>query len=265
MNPTINSSDVNVPDRQATARVPQVPWGWRDMLLAIAVAAAGIVVLNLIVLAVERLLHVPVRNSGDLLAIFVIVQDLVVVATAWLFSVARYRLPWDRLGLRPYSTAAGCLLSISLLLASYVIRLLYGVLAVTFGWQIQQQQVVNQLDMHGTGFLLTFVGVAIVAPIAEEIFFRGFLYGGLRSRLGVAGAMVVSAAFFTTLHLSIDLFIPIFILGLFLAWLYESTGSLYPGMFLHAANNAISLVLLFVIQAMGGMPALPLQTLYLLR
>ena len=70
--------------------------------------------------------------------------------------------------------------------------------------------------------------------------------------------MIFSAAFFTTLHLSIDLFVPIFILGLLLAWLYEITGSLYPGICLHAANNGIALLVLLILQATNLWPNLPI-------
>ena len=99
--------------------------------------------------------------------------------------------------------------------------------------------------------MLTLIAVAVLAPIAEEIFFRGFLYGGLRRRMGALGAMLTSTLLFTALHFSLDAFIPIFVLGLFLAWLYERTGSLYPGMLLHAANNGLALVLLAILQMAG--------------
>jgi uncharacterized protein len=67
--------------------------------------------------------------------------------------------------------------------------------------------------------------------------------------------MIISTLFFTALHFTLDQFIPIFILGVFLAWLYEYTGSLYPGIFLHIANNAISLIILALARAYN----LPLQ------
>jgi membrane protease YdiL (CAAX protease family) len=76
----------------------------------------------------------------------------------------------------------------------------------------------------------------------------------MRGRIGMGGALVGSALFFTALHFTLDQFIPIFILGLFLAWLYEKTGSLYPGICLHIANNALALVALMIIRATGLVP-----------
>ncbi len=233
---------------------PVTPWGVRDVIFAVILAAVGIVVLNLIALAASLALHISIKDSRDIVLAFLVIQDLIVVAAAWLFSVARYHVGWDRLGLRAYVVPVGCTLSALLLVISYVIRIIYGLILMVLGIQTQPQQVLAYLDTQGVGFILSFVAAAVVAPIAEEIFFRGFVYGGLRGRIGVIGAMLVSTLFFTGLHLSLDLFVPIFFLGLFLAWLYEYTGSLFPGIFLHAANNGLSLILLVVLQASGQLP-----------
>lgn len=214
-------------------------------------AAAGILALNLAALAANVALGGSLVKNGTVLTFFVLIQDLIVFGAAALFSVVRYRVGLDALGLRRFDAALGCGLSMGLLVASYVTRLIYGVIAAAFGYQPALQDVLTRLDTSGFGFILTLVAAAVIAPIAEETFFRGFLYGGLRGRIGVPLAMIVSTLFFTALHFSIDLFIPIFILGLFLAWLYEKTGSLYPGILLHASNNAISLVLYVVAKSMG--------------
>ncbi len=221
------------------------------MIGAIVTAAIGILMVDVAVGGASRILHIPLRDNGMLLAFLLVLQDLIVVSTAWIFGLGKYHLMWDRFGFRSFRAATGCTMSVALLMGSYVVRALYGLIAFAFGYRITEQAVLTQLDLRGIGFLTSFVAVAVVAPIAEETFFRGFLYGGLRKRIGIVGAMLVSTAFFTALHLSLELFVPIFVLGLFLAWLYEYTGSLYPGIMLHAANNAISLLLLLLVQQSG--------------
>lgn len=231
-----------------------MPWGTRDIVFAILLAAAGIVALNLLALGINVVLKIPIRENSDILLLFVFVQDLIVLGVAWLFGIAKYQARPEQIGLRGYSVPVGCTLSVLLLITSYIVRLVYGIIVNILGVRLQPQEILMQLDLRGVGFILAFVVVAIVAPVAEEVFFRGFLYGGLRKRIGVAGAIVASTIFFTALHLSAGLFIPIFVLGLFLAWLYEYTGSLYPGMFLHAANNGIALLLLLLLQSTGALP-----------
>ncbi|MCL4489042.1 MAG: CPBP family intramembrane metalloprotease [Chloroflexi bacterium] len=247
-------TDSRLAPAPASRQVPAVPWGILDIVLAIIVAGLAVLVLNLVALGLSLVMGVSLEQNGSALAIFLAVQDLIVVGAALLFSTARYRVGFDRLGLRPFSVPAGCAMVVALLMASYAVRALYAVVAMAFGVQISPQAVLSQLDVRGAGFIFTFIAAAVIAPIAEETFFRGFMYGGLRKRIGVVGAMLVSTIFFTALHLSADLFVPIFFLGLFLAWLYEYTGSLFPGMLLHAANNAISLILLYVAQSSGLFP-----------
>ena len=234
-----------------TVSFPETPWGLRDLLFGILFAGIGIVVLNVAALLLDRFFSVSIQTNNTALMIFVIFQDLIIVVGAWLFSVMRYRVGWERLGLRKFDVAFGCLLSAAMFALSYAIRFVYAFVAVLLGLQLSPQQVIERLDTSVTGFPLTFLAAAVLAPVAEEIFFRGFLYGGLRRRIGVIGAMIASTLFFTALHFSIDVFIPLFFLGLFLAWLYEKTGSLYPGILLHASNNALALIALVILQRMG--------------
>jgi membrane protease YdiL (CAAX protease family) len=229
----------------------QVPWTLRDLFWAIVIAAGGIVALNAAVLVLNGLLQISISQNNTALMLLVIVQDAIIVGAAWTFSVLRYRIGWEQVGLRRFDAAFGCLFSFALLGLSYFIRICYVVTAMALGWRLQPQEVIFRMDVSGWNFFLTFFSVAIVAPLTEEIFFRGFLYAGLRARLGVPSAMLISTLFFTTLHFSVDAFVPIFVLGVFLAWVYEKTGSLYPGILLHAANNGIALIVLALAQALG--------------
>ncbi len=241
---------------QPTSPVPTVPWGIRDIVFAILLGAAGIVALNLLALCVSLILNVRIRQNPDVLMLFVVSQDLIVVGAAWLFGIVKYHARPDQIGLRPFSVPLGCTLGAFLLFVSYIVRIIYALIINVLGVKVAPQEVLMQLDLRGAGFILALIVVAVIAPVAEELFFRGFLYAGLRKRAGVVGAMLISSVFFTALHLSIGLFIPIFVLGLFLAWLYEYTGSLYPGIFLHAANNGIALAILFVLQSTGQLQGL---------
>jgi membrane protease YdiL (CAAX protease family) len=91
--------------------------------------------------------------------------------------------------------------------------------------------------------------VAVGAPLLEEFFFRGLLYGALRRRFGIAVGVLASAAVFSLLHPQLPLgFLPIFVLGAVFAAVYEWRQSLVPGMVMHALNNGfvwVALNLLF--------------------
>lgn len=93
------------------------------------------------------------------------------------------------------------------------------------------------------GLALLALAVAVLAPLFEEAFFRGFLYRALRERLGVSGAVLASSAVFALVHLSFQTVLPLFALGCILALAYEWTGSLVPSIVLHSLNNAVSMAL----------------------
>jgi membrane protease YdiL (CAAX protease family) len=92
--------------------------------------------------------------------------------------------------------------------------------------------------------LITLVG--FVVPVGEEIFFRGLAFGAFRRALGRHAGVMASAVFFAAAHVQPVEFFPILILGTILAYLYEYTGSLVPGMIAHAVNNLAALALFYV-------------------
>ena len=98
----------------------------------------------------------------------------------------------------------------------------------------------DDLLLPGAYVIFTVIALAVVTPIAEEIFFRGFLLRGLVNRWGVAPGIIVSAAVFAALHFQPPVIAPVFITGLLLGALYWQTGSLWPGIFVHAGQNLIA-------------------------
>jgi hypothetical protein len=77
----------------------------------------------------------------------------------------------------------------------------------------------------------------IAAPIFEEFIFRGLIFGGLRRSLGVGTAALASAAIFALVHPPASV-VPVFVLGLCTAFVYERTRMLAASMIVHALYNA---------------------------
>lgn len=92
-------------------------------------------------------------------------------------------------------------------------------------------------DLEGFGRLIpVLVGVGVLSPLGEEVFFRGFLYPALRMRLGAPIGVGLSAAVFALAHPGTA--VPqAFILGLVAALIVEYTGSLLPGLLAHMGVN----------------------------
>ena len=133
-------------------------------------------------------------------------------------------------------------------IALFMIMLTFGTIVYVFDNQAFVGDVKPFADMAQTrlwwGLL---IGAAIGAPIAEELLFRGLLFGVLRdTRIGFAGTLMVTAAFWAALHMQYSFYglAAIFCIGLYLGWLREKTGSLIPPMVCHALYNGSIVVAL---------------------
>ena len=88
----------------------------------------------------------------------------------------------------------------------------------------------------------------ILGPLVEELFFRGFFYPALRKYFGITASMVVTASLFAGVHESIFSFLPIFFLGLVLAYLYEKRHNIMSCISLHVLHNAIFIGYFFLVK-----------------
>jgi hypothetical protein len=128
----------------------------------------------------------------------------------------------------------------------------YIVFAVVYSSLVHphQKDITRDLGFgHGAlGTIAAGLLIVVAAPVSEEIFFRGFMFGGLRRRLSFPVAGLISAGIFGLFHYtgagSLGVLPQLAFLGLALSWVYEETGSIYPTMAIHALNNAFAFVLL---------------------
>ncbi|MDR1906993.1 MAG: CPBP family intramembrane metalloprotease [Puniceicoccales bacterium] len=100
----------------------------------------------------------------------------------------------------------------------------------------------SQLTHEGQ-FLGIILLVVILAPIAEEIFFRYFLYRSWKAYMSPRRAMLGVAFIFALLHFNLAAFVPLFVMGIFLTLLYERCGNLVPCVLVHGVFNYVSILL----------------------
>jgi hypothetical protein len=214
----------------------------------------GRVVVGVVVLLVLSLIEVAVVSifdpSLDTLAARLVAQAMLAATLVGVaYGVAAERgvpgpAPSATLGLRrplrsPLKFAAAAYI------AYIVVALAYGALV-----HPHQRDITRDLGFgHGDlGTVIAGVLIIVAAPVSEEIFFRGFIFGGFRRRLSFPVAAVLSAAIFGLFHYTgsgSEAVIPqLAFLGLALAWVYEETGSIYPTIALHMLNNAFAFAIL---------------------
>jgi membrane protease YdiL (CAAX protease family) len=105
------------------------------------------------------------------------------------------------------------------------------------------QQALSQSATVPSLLPLVFLSGVIIAPIAEEIVFRGYLYKAFRDRFRPSFAIVLSAALFSAIHLEPLAAASLFVIGVVLAYVYEKTGNLMAPITLHMLNNAVAFLL----------------------
>ncbi len=169
-----------------------------------------------------------------------IAQDLALVASALYLAAKVARPRAAQFGLR--GTRLGTALKwMGIAVALYLVCQLVYVAAFN---PHEDQTTLKDLGA-GKGPVTDFlIGVLVVgvAPPIEEFFFRGFLYGALRTRFSFLAAAVIAGLAFGAVHATtgLEAVPPLAALGFALCMLYEATGSIVPGIVLHSLNNTVA-------------------------
>ena len=105
------------------------------------------------------------------------------------------------------------------------------------------ERITDEMQRHDYALWQLLALYSLVPAVVEEIAFRGIIFDRLHRVLGEQEGWLVQAALFSVLHLSPVIFLTHFAMGLIFGWLRMRTGSLIPGMILHAAWNAANILL----------------------
>ncbi len=180
---------------------------------------------------------------------------LVIVELAYLLPVviifAYRRVNWRAIGVGRFSWGIVSL-GFGLLVISYVIIAIHNYILTALGIPTQGVEVSGLFQRLDTPIWFFFVG-AVLAPLVEETFFRGFLFQGFRAKYGWIVGILLSSAIFAIAHLDFASLIPTFILGSLLAYLYHRTNSIWPGVILHMTVNTFGLLSIYLLTQHPGL------------
>ena len=90
---------------------------------------------------------------------------------------------------------------------------------------------------NNSSWTILFVQIVIIAPVFEEIIYRGIILNGMLKKYSPKKAIIVSSLIFGLIHRNLPQGLNAFVLGLIIATVYYYTRSLYICMIMHAANN----------------------------
>ncbi|MHB8858801.1 MAG: CPBP family intramembrane glutamic endopeptidase [Thermoleophilia bacterium] len=248
------------PPGAPAGRRPTVPWTARDVFIIVGLTVASLIlaffliqVILAVVVSIRPDFDTKTLADSDLVTLLLLaVQWAVTLGVAFAYlSRKGYKLtPWV-LGFRKTRPGRAIVLLALILVANSIFGILYGDLIDTLAGpdqlpsNVPAQNVTNLFGTSAFAIILTFIAVALLTPVIEELFFRGIIHRGLEQRFGFLPGATMSSAIFALAHVDYRLYVPIFVLGFGFAYLVHKTGSIWPSIGGHFVINFLGVIAQF--------------------
>ena len=235
------NNEEQTPAVQHSRAHPLVPWTAKTALFGL------VLVMSASLVTFALLTWVPVGSRPDggtpLIALGLGLLQAIIFVIVWTLGVRRHRVRWRVVGFRRPQVPRSLLLAALALFLSLAFAVLYAAVATAIGVEsLEPQPIPDKALGEGVFRLANIAVIGIMGPLAEEVFFRGFLLAALVQPLGPIRAMAVGAAIFSASHLNLGVLIPFFVTGCLLSWLYLKTRSVWPPFAAHSAQNFIAMM-----------------------
>lgn len=232
----------------------EISWKLRDLRKAILATFLLVILANIFfeITGFYEIFEASERKSLLTLLIFIL-QEAFFIFPLVFFIFQKYPVTKEMLGFR----AIGILKTIGFVIRAYLYVLIIDFLFVVFlgdksvpGFEEQQ----NYFDLFGGMKTPLDAGIAIfvliiLAPIVEELVFRGVILQTLASHFGNFRGNVLTALIFAAIHFQFESFVLLLILGFILNWLFLRTKSLYPTIAFHVFNNSAAFLVQWLVFA----------------
>lgn len=189
----------------------------------------------------------PLWNAIVNILDYVLMITLAVFVTPIIFK--KKKTTRDEMGLTGLPTWTDIGLAPIGFVTSLLVAQIFTAIFSFFPWfdAVETQKIGYSTLVVGMDRVITFVILVIVAPIAEEIFFRGWLYGKLRKKTNMIVAIILASLTFAIAHLQWNVGVTVFAMSIILCLLREFTGTIYSGIILHMIKNGVAFYLLYIL------------------
>jgi len=227
---------------------------WKGIALPLWVIAGLVLAQVLIALGIMLLRHLGVTFQGInesvldavISAIIYIITLTIVIGVPW--WVKKYPTTAKELGLSVPLQLSHMLWApigfVAYVLLSYIVTAI-GMLT-PFYQKVSVQDVGFANLSHNYEYLLAFVTLVILAPVAEEVLFRGYLLGKLRKNVSLWISILLTSIVFAVVHFNFNVGVDVFALSIVLCVLRVKTNSVWPSILLHMLKNGLAFYLLFI-------------------
>ena len=238
--PTTPVEDPMNDPRFEAPRAQQFPT-WADMLAVIGIYLLAAVATSIVVAiiaavsgGVENLAQT--MSNGPMSALsYALSMGLTVIGVLVYKKLRRGEGKLFRLSLRGFNPM--------LILWGFVLILITGIVIEPL-LELFPDSFLKMIDQMGANGGWSVLMLVILAPVMEEVLFRGILLEAVRSKYSSGRAIVVSALMFGVIHFIPQQVVNAFVIGLILGFIYVRTDSLWPVIIIHALNNAMAYVVM---------------------
>jgi membrane protease YdiL (CAAX protease family) len=245
--PTRQADATSQPPRPGSSTAPAptgaVAWSPWTAPLALLVWFGATLVLSLVIALVAAAMGYPLDDPPAGVNIAgTFAQDLAMIGAVLLFAFMAARPRALDFGL--VRTQIGA--AIGGMIAIWIGFIVFSVVWKTAISLNDPQTLPDQLGIEGStlNLVLVVIIITVLAPVSEELLFRGYMFRALRNWRGFLPAAIITGLVFGAVHIGsspLGFALPLAAFGFGLCLLYQRTGSLYPCIALHALNNAFAL------------------------
>lgn len=232
----VDATEVDVDFEESALKKPTKKFpAWSDFFMALGVFFASVIVGSIVAMVIMAIRGVG-TITPDITCIVFIIQFLPII----MFLTFRRR----RLGLKINIVKLSFKkINPLLILLGFIMLNIIGIVLEPLLDMFPPENYEQVKAMLGTG-VWAVVTMVILAPLLEEILFRGLILGSCKERFGSVWALLISATLFAIAHFSAPIqVIYAFVIGLILGYIYIRTHSLITVMIIHALNNAMAYVM----------------------
>jgi uncharacterized protein len=232
------------PGREPTDWRARIAWGPREVIQGIALGVAALIFIPVTAVLIAAVAGVDVGDTKHMTQVSLIASlpfEAVLFVIVAALAILKCHSGWSDLGFRPLASKYWWV-PLATVFGAFAAVEVYAVIAFAIGGDnflpksTLGQDILNQNAYAALAGLLALV----MAPLVEETFFRGFVFGGLLKRFSFVSAALMSGFLFSLAHGELTTLIPFTAVGFIFATAYWYTGSLWSTITAHFTFNLIS-------------------------
>ena len=228
--------------------------GFWVMFAAFALPALAIGLVAALLIEFEVITESMLTAPSGLMALFALqfmVGFLVMLLYPFLVQKKTFSEVRNLLGVRSSPLWKTIAYAAIALLGYFVVTTMVQLLVMQLfpGYDADQVQDLGfSTDVVGVELLIAGLALVLLAPVFEELIFRGYLFGVVRPYLTFLGTALVVSVLFAIAHGQVNVAVDVFVLSMFMSYVREKTGTIWGPILMHMSKNALAFTLLFVIK-----------------